>query len=162
MQDFDQILFSQLRDIHGPVMASWWPLAAGWWLVLFVLISVSFILVKKIIRVRQYRKTWKYRIELELEKIAKDQSAENAKENISRINEILKRIAIKLYGRKESAGLAGKKWLVWLTNRDPSNFNWLKKAQILVDFPYMPEEKIMADNEQILAIAKATKQWLRL
>jgi hypothetical protein len=162
MKDFNSILLSRMRDIHGPVDASWWPLAPGWWIVIFLLCTFFFIVVKKILREKAYRKSWRYRIEQELDSIAADNDPAKAKENISRINNILKRLSIRFYGRRESAALNGKKWLAWLTNHDPRNFNWAKKAEILIQFPYMPEEKIKASSVQISTIAKAAKPWLRL
>ncbi len=162
MKDFNSILLSQLRDIHGPESASMWPLAPGWWLVVVLVLCAVFIAVKKYFRIKKYKKSWRYKIERELDVIAANEDMTLAKRNISRVNDILKRLAIKLYGREESAGLAGKKWLAWLSNRDPSNFNWVKKGEILVEFPYMPEEKIQANNEQISTIAKAVKPWLKI
>ena len=162
MKDYNAILLAQLNDIHGPTAASIWPLAPGWWIVLFFILSFSFVVYKKFVRIKSFKNSWRYRIAQELDAIAADTNLENSKKNISRINDILKRRAIGLYGRKESAGLAGRKWLAWLSNRDPSNFNWVKKAEILIEYPYMPEEKVKTNSEQISAIAKATKSWLKL
>ena len=161
MKDFDKILLSQLKDIHGLHEVSMWPLAPGWWLFVFLLSTAAFVVIKKIIRLRKFKKSWRYKLYIELENIAQSADVTKAKQNISRINDILKRLAIKQYGRAESASLSGKKWLAWLTNRDPKNFNWVKKGEILVEHPYMPEEKIKAASEQISALAKAVKSWLK-
>ena len=161
MQDYNQILLSKASDIHDITDISVWPLAAGWWLVMFLFLVACFIVAKKIIAIKTFRKSWKYRLVKELEEIANSQDVQKAKENISRINDLLKRLSIQLYGRKDSAGLTGRQWLSWLTNRDPKNFNWLKKAEILIEHPYMPEEKIKASQEQISALAKAARNWLK-
>jgi len=162
MKDFEQILLSQLRDIHNVHDVSAWPPAAGWWLILFFICTGIFIATKKILQLRQYKKSWKYKLELKLDDIARDKNISHAKQNISKINDILKRITMQLYGRNESASLTGKKWLIWLSNRDPENFNWLKKGEILVEYPYMPEDKIKLNHDQIILLAKAVKPWLKL
>jgi hypothetical protein len=162
MQDFEQILLSQVKDIKNIHEVSAWPPAAGWWLIIFLFCAAFFVILKKYLKVIKYKKSWKYKLELELDKIAKDSKKENIKLNLSKINNILKRVSMQIYGRKESASLTGKKWLIWLSNRDPENFNWLKKADILIEYPYMPEDKINLKLDQVAIIAKAVKPWLKL
>ncbi len=162
MEDFNKILLSQMRDIRGLEGISIWPLAGGWWFVVFILLTITFIAVKKIIAIKKYKKSWKYLIQQQLENIANTMDPAKAKENISYINDVLKRLSLQFYGRKDSASLTGKQWLSWLTNRDPKNFNWLKKGEILIEYPYMPEEKIKASAEQISNLAKAARSWLKL
>jgi hypothetical protein len=161
MKDFENILLSQMRDISGLQEASIWPLAIGWWIILFIfLLIIAFISFRAKQKIN-YRKSWKYKLELELNYIAKNTSEENAKENISKLNEILKRIALQTYERNLIASLSEKNWLLWLTDNDPSNFNWLKKGEILVNYPYMPKEKIKANLEDISTLAKAVKPWIK-
>lgn len=40
-QDIQQTLLEQLRDIHLPAEVSWWPLAIGWWIVLFIFLTAG-------------------------------------------------------------------------------------------------------------------------
>jgi hypothetical protein len=161
MKDFENILLSQMRDISGLQDISVWPLAIGWWILLFIFLLIIAILAFRAKRKIDYRKSWKYKLELELNYIAKNTSEENAKDNISKLNEILKRIALQTYERNLIASLSEKNWLLWLTDNDPSNFNWLKKGEILINYPYMPKEKINADLEDISTLAKAGKPWLK-
>lgn len=161
MKDLQNILLSQMRDISGLQDVSIWPLAIGWWILILIFLFIAAILAIRAKKKINYRKSWKYKLELELNYIAKNTSEENAKENICRINEILKRISIQAYGRSESASLTEREWLLWLTNNDPSNFNWLKKGNILVSYPYMPKEKIKANLEDVSTLAKAVKPWLK-
>lgn len=162
MQDFNKILLSQAKDIRGLGDVSIFPLAAGWWLLVFLALAATFIIYKKVSAMKAFKASWKYSIQQELDAIAVNTDAARAKENISRINDLLKRLSIQFYGRGDSASLTGKQWLSWLTNRDPRNFNWLKKGEILIEYPYMPEEKIQANHEQIAVLAKAARSWLKL
>lgn len=161
MKDFENILLSQMRDISGLQDISVWPLAIGWWILLFIFLLIIAIIAFRAKRKIDYRKSWKYKLELELNYIAKNTSEENAKDNISKLNEILKRIALQTYERNLIASLSEKDWLLWLTDNDPLNFNWLKKGEMLINYPYMPKEKINADLEDISTLAKAVKPWLK-
>ena len=40
-QDIQQTLLEQLRDIHHPAEVSWWPMAIGWWIVLFIFLAAG-------------------------------------------------------------------------------------------------------------------------
>ncbi len=162
MQDYTNILLAKLHDIHGLHGISIWPLASGWWILIFILAVATILVLRKLERIRKYRKSWRYRLERELLRIVENEDATLAKKNISRINNVLKRLSMQEYGREETASLTGRKWLAFLTNRDPKNFNWLKKGEMLIEYPYMPEERVMKHNDEIAALAKATKSWLRI
>lgn len=151
-----------MKDIYSIEHVSAWPLAAGWWFVIFILFAIGFVMAKKINRIRLYRKSWRYDIHVELEAIENNSDAGLAKKHLSRINDILKRLAIQIYGRDETAGLSGKKWLVWLTNYDPSHFSWVKNGEILINYPYMNEGAAPPDQQQVALLAKAAKAWLKV
>ncbi len=154
-------LLEKLHDIHGVEGISIWPLAPGWWLVTVILIAAFIVVAKKLLKRRAYRKSWRYRLERELDIMVEQLAPENTKQTIAGMNDILKRLAMHTYGRDESAPLAGKKWLVWLANRDPASFNWTKKGNLLVEYPYMPNDKVQATSDEVKELAKAIKSWLR-
>jgi hypothetical protein len=45
----------QLRDIHTPDPISWWPLAPGWWILLFISLVSIYLLVKWFVKKRNYK-----------------------------------------------------------------------------------------------------------
>jgi len=82
------------------------------------------------------------------------------KTSLSEFSEILKRVSLRLYDRKEVASLNGKKWLKWLTLRDPNGFNWKDKGEILTLYPYMPEDKVDVKKREVIHLIRALKTWL--
>ena len=99
----DPASLDNLREIILPPPVPWWPLAAGWWVLLGLLT-----LLGTVAAFRAWR-TWRaaaYR-RAALRELA---TAANA----SAIAEILKRTALVAYPRTEVASLAGSAWLAWL------------------------------------------------
>ena len=86
--------------------------------------------------------------------------------------ELLKRIAMALYGRSACAGLHGQAWLDWLSAKDPKGFDWSREAQILIRAPYAPDpipgcgaaaEGVQtATQAQLERLITATEHWLRV
>ena len=61
------------------------------------------------------------------------------KQRVSALSELLRRIAIRRYGRTECAGLQGKSWLTWLAENDPDGFSWDRMGLVLIEAPYLPD-----------------------
>lgn len=162
MNDLQQLLLSQLRDIRTVHEVSPFPLGMGWWILLLLTLFIIAINIYLFYQRSLYRKSWKFALEKELDDLSKSLKKNSPfKEVISYINEILKRIAIHYYGRNETASLQGQNWLKWLSARDPEGFNWVKKGEMLVNYPYMPENKISVHKRDIVQILKAIKPWLK-
>ena len=99
----DQASLDNLRDIVEQVPVSWWPLAAGWWVLGAVLLVVIALIV--FWRVQQWRSNAYRRAALgELESAA----------SVAEISEILKRTALAVFPRAEVASLSGAAWTDWL------------------------------------------------
>lgn len=161
MNDLQQLLLSELRDVRTVHVVSAFPLAMGWWLLIIFAIFLIFVFIYMLYQRSLYHKSWKFNLESEIDEISQNIKNRSLKDIISYINEVLKRIAIHYYGRNETASLQGEDWLKWLSARDPNGFNWVKRGNILVNLPYMPENKISVHKRDVLQILRAIKPWLK-
>ncbi len=162
MNDLGQLILSELRDIRTVHSVGAFPLGLGWWILFAVIIFIIAVNIYIAYQKSIYRKSWKFSLEKEIDDLSKSLKKNSSfKEVINYINEILKRIAIHYYGRNETASLQGENWLKWLSARDPEGFNWIKNGKMLVNFPYMPENKISVHKRDIIQILKAIKPWLK-
>ncbi|MBQ4472388.1 MAG: DUF4381 domain-containing protein [Alphaproteobacteria bacterium] len=99
---------SELRDIHLPIKPDFWPLATGWWITLGAVLAAVitlFILFKiwhNLPVVYAVRK---------LKKISNDKNG--VLEYLKGVSALLKRVAIKAYGRPTVAPLSDQKWQVF-------------------------------------------------
>ncbi len=101
----------QLRDIHLPESIGWWPPAMGWWILAFLLPLLGFLmfwLYKRISRKTAIKTAKKL-----LSKIKQDSSSNNMDKLIA-LSELLRRVAISIYPRKQVASLTGQAWLDFL------------------------------------------------
>lgn len=160
IEDFENILLSDLKDIRGLDDVSMFPLALGWWLLIGVVILIILGLLLRKVKNFFYKRTWKHNIRKELNNINVKLTEDNIKESIAEITEILKRIAIDLYGRGEVAALHGDDWLEWLEIRNSSNFNWKKNRDLLVSVPYMQNYKIKVKEKEVRELIKAVQSFL--
>jgi hypothetical protein len=74
------------------------------------------------------------------------------------LSELLRRIAMARFGRRDCAGLSGEAWLDWLSEKDPSGFDWATQGQVLLRLPYAPE----GDAEDAKAVRVLIDAALRL
>lgn len=106
----------QLRDIQLPEPVSWWPLAAGWW----VLVAVGLVALVAggywVVR-RHQRRYYRRLAQRELDAIFTQ--SDDATLQLERCSELLKRVALSAYGQP-AASLSGERWVTFLTQRAPS------------------------------------------
>ncbi|MDM8568338.1 DUF4381 domain-containing protein [Thiotrichales bacterium HSG1] len=145
-----------LHDIRGLDMISWWPLAPGWWLLIGLIILLTIIFIYRIKR-KQKNRNWQQMARQEWLQLRPLNSP--AKEQLTFLSVLLRRIAVQKYGREACAGLSGEKWLAWLTKNDPQGFDWNKTGKILVETPYMPPDTIVEEQELDL-IYRAIRAWI--
>lgn len=106
-----QELLAQLRDIREPAPVSWWPPAPGWWLLALLLLACCIAAYLWLRRRRRRHQENRYR--MEAVKLLRDIDTNQAKA-AQEINEILKRAAVKHYGRSACGSLTGLRWLNFL------------------------------------------------
>lgn len=151
-------LLSQLHDIKGLDAIGWWPPAPGWWALVALLVAAGAVPAF----VRHYRRrralAWKTRIRAALNAL-EDRPAAEAKQTAAAFAELLRLIAMRRHGRAACAGLQGKAWLSWLHRHDPDNFDWPRRAAVLLDAPYAPPGAVRLPpdwNE----LVKAAERWV--
>jgi len=153
-------LLSQLRDIRGLDPVSWWPPAPVWWVLLgvFIFIVAVFVLFKL-----RYRRPDETDWQSEALDIIKDLRANQeaaVKQRVSTLSELLRRIAIRRYGRSECAGLQGKSWLTWLAENDPDGFSWDRTGLVLIEAPYLPDD-VTQPAQNWSELLDAAEKWIK-
>lgn len=154
----DQLL-NQLHDIQGLDQISSWPLAIGWWVVIFIGALLAAIMGIYLFRRLAYLRSWKNETKKTLNRLEKNLSESNAKETLVVLSEYLRRIAVHRFSRQECAGLTGNAWLDWLAEKDPKKFDWKMKGTPLIDAPYAPPNRTLPPGE-IKVLIQAVKSWV--
>lgn len=156
---FEQLL-EELNDIEGIDPIGWWPLGIGWWALIITALGMAALFAYYLYRRRAYQRSWKNDALRQLTLLEEQLSEESALETAAALSEYLRRIALVRFSRQECAGLAGSRWLKWLAERDPQNFDWESKGKRLIDAPYAPSGCVL-DLREVREILKATKRWVR-
>ena len=119
----------QLAPAHAPAPIGWWPLAAGWWgiigLILIVLIAVAAYLLYQ--RRRPVRR-------LRLLALAELTRIENSKDDAELARELallLRRYALSQFSRSEVAPLSGNAWLDFVVQHGGSALHGDSGVQLL-------------------------------
>ena len=136
----NQVDLSGLRDIHLPIEPSLWPLATGWYILFGIIILI--ILVGFILWRLYQNKPLPYALR-ELEKIQR--TPEN---QLKLLSQLLKRVAMAKYGRKEIAPLTEDTWQEFLLSAAPKTLTQ-KQAHLLAFAVYAPDKKM---NEPTLSV----------
>ncbi|MGH1375076.1 MAG: DUF4381 domain-containing protein [Alphaproteobacteria bacterium] len=150
-------LLTQIKDIKGlNEVGIGWVLPAWSILVLCLVIAFAYWISRKSKASKNTQN-----IERGLTRLIEmqNENTENIKSQLSEISEILRLCALEYYGRKECAALQGEEWLSFLKARDANNFDWIRDASVLADFPYMPSEGVR--EREISHIIKASEKWVR-
>lgn len=154
----DEVL-RQMRDVHGPDAIGWWPPALGWWLLAAALLAMLGLALFSWWWRRQRARDWRVDARYRLRGLARSLGNNDPRTVVSELSSLLRRVAMARYGRAECAGLSGQQWLEWLTEKDPSHFNWVEKGQVLLELPYLPPGA-GADNHDLRRLVAAAKKWV--
>ncbi|WP_144213953.1 DUF4381 domain-containing protein [Shewanella donghaensis] len=103
----------QMEDIVLPPPISQFPIAAGYWILLIVIIAAIVILYIK------WRKSTQYHAPRKAALSELKQLDINDKQYASHINTLLKRTALTYLPRQDFAKLDGEQWYTWLERRLP-------------------------------------------
>lgn len=152
-------LLSQLRDIRGIDAVSWWPPAPGWWLLLGVMLFAAGIAVRVRRKRTAYRHSWQAAMKAELAALRDEDANADMKAKAAALSEVMRKLAIRRFGRAQCAGREGREWLDWLAQHDPAGFGWDKQAEILIEAPYMPAQKVKRPANWN-ALIEAAEKWV--
>lgn len=150
----------QLHDIEGLDLISSWPLAIGWWLLIFFAIFLAAVLIVYLFYKLKFKRSWKNFTLQKLALLEENLSDATARETAVILSEYLRRIALMRFSRKECAGLNGEAWLKWLSIHDPKNFDWEKRGAILIEIPYAPID-VKVSASELKKLVEAAKYWVR-
>ena len=107
---------SELKPLHISSEPDLFPLAWGWWIMIFSVLLTAFLLFL-FIRFLMRREKRLALIELRHLKKASDETF------ISEVNALLKRVAIIRYGAEKVASLYGKEWIDFLNQTKGCHFS---------------------------------------
>jgi hypothetical protein len=145
-------LTNRLHDIQDLDPAGVWPLATGWWLI----IAGVALMIMLVIAVRHWQLDWRRYLPRygwsreaaqELTALRERIGHGDAKNQIARLSELLRRVAIARCGRHSCAGLHGESWLDWLAEHDPDGFDWRVRGRLLLEVPYAPPGELDQPSE---------------
>jgi len=156
-QDLQQSLLEQMRDIHLPAEVSWWPLAPGWWILLFLLLAAALFAIWALIQnhnKNRYRKL--ACIELDLA-FAQWQESLDAAAFIQATNAILKRTIAAGFASnsaKTALSLTGVRWTNMLDQYSGNDLSG-SSAQALAQSGYEPNPDV-----DIPKLHSEAKDWI--
>ena len=146
---------AKLRDIHLPDPISWWPMAAGWYFLIFLALAV-FALSYYFMR-SAHRNGRAKRQALELLQSYEHESKHNANSQIisMKISELLRRVALVYFPRKEVARLEGEAWLAFLTSTS-EGIDFKAIREHLLALPYQPAKEV-----DLQPLFSSARQWIK-
>jgi hypothetical protein len=124
-----------LRDIHLPSEPSWWPPAPGWWLLSTLLIGIAYALIRFLVTRRKRSQPSRELID-ELRKMHFGNNADDKQRAVIAISRLVRRYAVTRYGRSNTAGLTGTRWLDFLDRASHSNEFTQGPGKLLAEGPY--------------------------
>jgi uncharacterized protein DUF4381 len=144
-----------LRDIHLPETIDMWPPAIGWWLLL-ILIPLSLYFCWWLYK-RLTRKTAVKKAKTLLAVIKNDQGADDL-QKLQQLSQLLRRVAISIAPRQQSAGLTGNDWLEFLDNSVEGSPFSSGEGRYLANAHY---RKTLPDDVDMSALFSLSENWLK-
>ena len=144
-----------LRDIHLPDPIGWWPPAIGWWLlaVLIPLLSVLIIwLYKRITRKTAIKAAKKLLLKIKLD------SSIDEMNKLIELSAVIRRVAISISPRAETASLTGQTWLEYLDSSVKGTPFTLGAGKVLADTHY---QNTPSSDLDIPALINVCEDWLK-
>ena len=106
-------LLSQLQDIQTPEEIGMWPLAWGWWVTIFLTITIIALIVTMLVRRHRLLKAKKQALN-----ILSKAKGHNATDKVKTVHDVLKRVLLAYQERDVVAHLAGTDLATWLNKHD--------------------------------------------
>lgn len=158
--DFTDAL-SELADIRMPGEVSWWPLAAGWW----ILIALLLVLAAYGLWRLQQRRIFQRRLNAALAEVSHARqkmetrgAADMANRLIfvNEVNAVLRRVALLHHNQHEVAGLSGQAWVNYLRGYDKAGLLDPALAEVLSQGRFAPRCEVDA-----AALERMALEWIK-
>jgi len=148
-----------LRDIHLPEAIGWWPIAPGWWLLLFVLLTGCVLLLRSYVRRRARGAARREALKQLDQLLAEYDGHRDAVSFMAGVSSLLRRTMLAYAPRKDIAGLTGDEWLAWLDqDLDAPRFQ-TETGRKLLEMPYRKPDQAVATME-LIDVVSAVRQRL--
>lgn len=138
---------TSLENLHGIVepeaVSLWWPLAAGWWVVIAIVLVACLTAV------------WRANLQRRKNAYRRAALAELDGESTAELPALLKRVALSAYSRTEVAGLTGDDWITFLNREVPGCFDDAV-AKELLRLSYAPD----SGGETSDRLIDACRRWI--
>jgi len=147
---------AQLRDIHLPADAGWWPPAIGWWVLAGLILAGLAALALWLLR-RHRRQAWRRQALAELNDLAN--RAEPSTEWVVELNQLLKRVAARCYPERSVARMTGTRWSDFLTATLPPGTDSEKANSVfsaMAESAYSPRPNVKPPELILMA-----RTWIR-
>jgi len=143
-----------LKDLHLPDPINWFPPAIGWWLVIVlvpVLIAFSYWLYRRLTRKTALKSAKILLISI------KNSRMDNA-QKLAELSALLRRVAISVAPRAQTAGLTGQAWLAFLDSSLIGSPFTKGAGQCLASAPYRPSAPSELEISQLISLCE---DWLK-
>lgn len=147
-------LLLQLKDIHYPSAIGVWPMAMGWWLLIFLMIlaGVGLFYVLRWWRRYQFKQQFLQELQLIQAQYEKEACGQKA---LSQLALLLKRVALTYYPREQVASLYGQEWVAFLQSTGGKD----EKDELKHLFSEsLYQEEVLVDVKAALVIAQ---KWIK-
>lgn len=144
----------QLRDIHLPAAAPFWPPAPGWWVlaaVILLLLAWAGAVAWRRRRLERARR----RILDALAALEADLARERSSERLAAISLLLRRLALSRFPRERVAGLTGIAWLRFLDESGGNGQFAAGPGRVLAAAPYQRSIPSDMDVEGFSALVRS-------
>jgi hypothetical protein len=146
----------ELRDIHLPGAAPFWPPAPGWWVVAaLVVLLVGWVSV--VAWRRRDRERARRRLLDALAALQADFARERSSEHLARVARLMRRIALSRFSRERVAALSGAAWLRFLDESGGAGQFSNGPGRVLASAPY--QRSVPADLD-IEAFVETVRAWV--
>ena len=149
---------AQLRDLHLPQAVADWPPALGWWL-LAGLVLFGLVWSMRALHRRYKSNAYRRFAQRELKAIvAEHAETQDARRALSRLQFLMKRVAITAFNRAEVAALSGVAWTQFLDATSTTSQFSLGPGELLIDGPYERTQDL--SRIELTALFSLCAEWL--
>lgn len=155
----DPASLQNLHPIIIPPQVGLWPLAPGWYIVIFFVLIISAQFLYNFLRKRKenrYRK-----VALQHLAVMRSQLQEEQGAVLRELPVFVKSVALEVYPRPDIAGLHGKDWLIFLDKTIGSTAFTKGPGHLLPQLSYQPLDSLMQlEQNTIDELTALIEDWI--